>query len=170
MVIKPIKIKMLDVTGISYFNPIFTFTLLFVIVYAILSKTKILGDSSWIQVIVSLVLSAIFVSVVEIRGYVESVVPGFSVLVVLMFFVLFLAAFALGKADSIAKPWLIWVFIIILGLVFLYQGYYHLHMSSNHTYLGIRDFLGNSRVSGGLWLVIFAAIVTFAITRKAGGK
>lgn len=161
---------MIDVTGISYFNPIFTFTLLFVIVYAILSKTKILGDSAWIQVIVSLVLSAIFVSVVEVRGYVESVVPGFAILVVLMFFVLFLAAFALGKPDAIAKPWLIWVFIIVLALVFLYQGYYHLDVSSNHTYLGIKDFLGNSKVSGGLWLAVFAAIVTFAVTRKVAGK
>ncbi len=161
---------MIDVTGVSYFNPIFTFTLLFVIVYAILSKTKILGDSTAMQAIVALVLSAIFVSVVEVRGYVESVVPGFAVLVVLMFFVLFIAAFALGKPDAIAKPWLIWVFIIILGLVFIYQGYYHLHVSSNHTYLGIRDLLGDGKVAGGVWLAIFAAIVTFAVTRKVNGK
>lgn len=161
---------MIDVTGISYFNPIFTFTLLFVIVFAILKQSKILGDSTAMQAIIALVLSAIFVSVVEVRGYVESVVPGFAVLVVLMFFVLFIAAFALGKPDDIAKPWLIWVFIIILGLVFLYQGYYHLHMSSNHTYLGIRDLLANGKVAGGVWLAIFAAIVTFAVTRKAAGK
>lgn len=159
---------MIDVTGISYFNPIFTFVLLFVIVFAILAKSKILGDSSWIQVIVSLVLGAIFISVVEVRSYVEGVVPGFAVLVVLMFFILFIGAFALGKPEAIAKPWLVWVFVLILILVFAYQGFYHLDVASNHTYLGIKDLLGNEKVSGGLWLVIFAAITVFAVTRKAG--
>ena len=157
-----------DLTGLSFFNPIFTFVLLFVIVFAILQKTKILGESNAIQAIVSIVLSLIFVSVTDVRGYVESVIPGFAVLVVALFFVLFLAAFGLGKADAIAKPWLIWMFIAILAVVFIYEGFYNFDVGSNPAYLDIKHWLHDGKVVGGLWLVIFGAIAVFAVTRKAG--
>ncbi len=161
---------MLDVTGISYFNPIFSFVLLFVIVFAILEKTRIIGESKPIQVIVSLVLSLIFISVIEVRGYVEAIVPWFAILVIALFFVIFLAAFGLKDMGSIMKPWLVWVFVILLAVVFIYTGYYQFNVPGNAGYISIKEWVGDKRVAGGLWLVIFGAITTFAITRKAAGK
>ena len=157
---------MIDLSAISYFNPIFSFVLLFVIVFAILQKSKILGDSKPIQVIVGLVLSLMFISVVEVRGYVESVTPWFAVLVVALFFVIFLAALGLGKTDAIAKPWLIWVFIAILAIAFIYQGYHSLDVASNGDYISIKHWIQDDEVSGALWLVVFGGIATFVVTRK----
>jgi len=157
---------MIDLSAVGYFNPIFSFVLLFVIVFAILQKSKILGESKPIQAIVGLVLSLIFISVVEVRGYVESVVPWFAVLVVALFFVVFLAALGLGKTDAIAKPWLIWVFIAILAIAFIYQGYHSLDVASNGDYISIKHWIQNDEVSGAFWLVIFGAIATFVVTRK----
>lgn len=159
-----------DISGISYFNPILTFVLLFVLVYAILEKTKIIGETKAIQAIVSLILSAIFASVFEVRSYVESVTPWFAVLVVALFFVIFLAAFGLKDPGSIMKPWLIWVFIGLLAIVFLYQGYNVFDVAGNHDYLSIKDWIQEPKVAGGLWLGIFAIITVFAVTRKAAGK
>ncbi|MBU3913397.1 MAG: hypothetical protein KKB21_03890 [Nanoarchaeota archaeon] len=158
---------MIDLSSIGFFNPIFSFVLLFVIVFAILQKSKILGESKPIQVIVALVLSLIFISVVEVRGYVESVIPWFAVLIVALFFVVFIAALGMGKTDAIAKPWFIGVFIAILAIAFIYQGYNSLNVASNQDYISIKNWLSDSRIYGGLWLVIFGAIATFAITRKA---
>jgi len=157
---------MIDLSAISYFNPIFSFVLLFVIVFAILQKSKILGESKPIQAIVGLVLSLIFISVVEVRGYVEAVTPWFAVLVVALFFVVFLAALGLGKADDIAKPWLIWVFIGLLAIAFIYQGYNSFDVASNGDYISIKHWIQDEQISGALWLVVFGGIATFVVTRK----
>jgi len=159
---------MIDLSAISYFNPIFSFVLLFVIVFAILQKSKILGESKPIIAIVGIVLSLIFVSVVEVRGYVETITPWFAVLVVILFFVVFLAALGLGKTDAIAKPWLVWVFIAIMAVIFIYQGYNSFDVAGNGDFISIKHWVQDDEVSGALWLVIFGAIATFAITRKVG--
>lgn len=159
-----------DLTGIAYFNPILSFALILVLAFAVLKKTKILGESTGIQAIISIILSLIFVSVVNVREYVEMVSPWFAVLIVLMFFVIFLAAFALGKPDAIAKPWLAWVFIGLLAIVFLYLGYHQFNVASNSDFIDLKHWIREPKVAGGLWLVIFGVIVTFAITRKAAGK
>ena len=155
-----------DLSGIGYFNPIFTFVLVVVVIFAILNRTKIIGESSPIQAIVALVLGLIFASVTDVRNYMESVIPGFAVIVIALFFVIFLAAFGLKDMGAIMKPWLVWVFIGILAIVFIYQGYYHLNIPGNDAYVSISDWLHEGKVAGGLWLLIFAAITTFAITRK----
>ena len=159
-----------DLTGIAYFNPILSFALILVLVFAVLKKTKILGEGNGINALISIVLSLIFVSVVNVREYVEIVSPWFAVLAVLMFFVLFLAAFALGKPDAVFKPWLVWVFIVLLALVFVYLGFYQFNVLHNPDFIDLKHWLREPRVAGGVWLVIFGGIVTFIVTRKAAGK
>ena len=64
---------MVDLSLIQSYLPILSFLLVFTIVFAVFAKYKILGESKPIQAIVGLVLSLIFISVVEVRGYVEAV-------------------------------------------------------------------------------------------------
>jgi len=158
---------MIDISGITYFTPIFSFALLFVIMFAILHKTKLLGEDEWIQAIVSGVLAVIFVSVVEVRGLVESVVPWFGVVVIALFFVAFLAFFALKEPDKILKPWLVWVLVGVLVLVFLFKGFHIFNVGSNSDFLSIKDWISDGKVAGSLWLAVFAIVVGVAITRKA---
>lgn len=159
-----------DLSGIAYLNPIFSFALVLVLVFAILEKTKIIGENRYIQGIISLILAVIFVTVVDVRNYVESVIPWFAVLIVAMLFVVFLAAFGLKDMGAIMKPWLIWVFIGILAIVFIYQGWHVFSLAGNPDYISISKWVREPKVAGGIWLVIFAAITTFAMTRKLGGK
>ena len=46
---------------LSYFMPILAFVLVFVVVYAVLVKSKIFGDNNFIYSIISLVVSLIFI-------------------------------------------------------------------------------------------------------------
>jgi hypothetical protein len=156
----------LDITGLAFFNPLFSFVLLFVIAYAVLDKIKIIGENKAINVIVAAMLAVIFATVLDVRNFAEAVIPWFGVLVIAMFFILFMAAFLLGKADAIAKPWLAWVFIVLLAIAFLYKGWHIFDVSSNSDYQSLKDWLYNKEVAGSLWLIIFAAVTGFAITRK----
>lgn len=158
---------MIDLSGISYFLPIFSFVLIFVVVFAILRKTKMLGDNNFIMAMVSLVLAVIFISFSDVRSYIEAVSPWFVVLVIAMFFVLVLGGFLLAKdITAIARPATAWVFIALLALVFIVIGYSHFNLSSNMTFLGIQDFFSEESYSSTIVLGVIALIVGIAITRK----
>ena len=153
-----------DLSQAAYLTPLYSLVLVFVIIYAILNKTKILGDSKIIQSIVSLVISLIFVSVSDIRGYIEAVTPWFSVLIIALFFVLFLVGFAIKKPEDIIKPWFIWVFIAILVLIFLVIA--SNSFSSNAAVIDIKGWVTKERNFGSIALIIVAAVAIFAVTRK----
>ena len=78
----------LDISGLAYFMPIFGFLFIFVIVFALLDKTKILGGVKWIDVLISFIVAIIFATMTSVREYVEQVTPWFVVLVVALFFIL----------------------------------------------------------------------------------
>ena len=52
----------IDISGIYFFMPVFSFLFVFLIVYAILARTKILGDSGFVNLLVSFIISIIFMS------------------------------------------------------------------------------------------------------------
>lgn len=156
----------MDISGISYFLPAFSFTLVLVVVYAVLNKTGVIGGSKAIQAVVAIVLSLIFISLADVRIFVEKVTPWFGVLVIAMFFIIFFAYFGLKEPDKFMKPWIIFVFIGLLVIVFLVQGYHTFDVAGNPDYLSVKDWLYDEKVAGTLWLVLFAAVAVFAVTRK----
>ena len=52
-----------DVSAITYFAPIAAFLVVFLVAFAILHKSRLLGDLKWVNLFVSLVLAALFISV-----------------------------------------------------------------------------------------------------------
>ena len=46
-----------SVSAMSYFMPIFAFLLVFIVLYALLKSTKVLGDSEAIMLFISLLIS-----------------------------------------------------------------------------------------------------------------
>lgn len=158
---------MIDLTPVSYLLPVFSFVLVFVLVFAILKKTEILGDNNFINALISLIMAVIFISFSDVRGYVEQVSPWFVVLVVAMFFVLLLGGFMLAKdIGEIARPATAWVFIGLLALIFLAVGYEHFNLTSNSVFLDVKDFFLEKKVSGSILLGIVALVVGIIITRK----
>lgn len=158
---------MIDISGISYFLPIASFVLVFVVLFAILKKTEILGENTFIMAVVSLVFAMIFASFSNIRSYVEAVSPWFVVLIIFMFFVLMLGGFMLAKdIGKIARPGLAWAFIAVLTIIALYIGYNHFDVSCNPVFLHLKHWLFRRDVSGSVVLGIVALVVGIFITRK----
>ena len=158
---------MIDISGIGYFLPIFSFLFAFVVVYAILIKTQILGDNAFTQASTAFIIGVIFISLASVRSYVEAVTPWFVVLIFVLFFIILMAAFVLAKdAGKILRPGLVWVFIALLVLIFIFIFYNHFGVASNSDFLKIKDWIYDKSVSGSIFLLIIALIAGFAITRK----
>ena len=152
-----------DISGLEFFMPIFGFLFVFVIVYALLDKTKILGESKFINLLISFVIAVIFATVSSVQDYVQLVTPWFVVLVIALFFVLIIVGLSQNKISDIIGKRFVWVFIVALILVFL--------ISATKVFApvwwNVQDFITNEgRIVGGVLLLIIGALAAWVITRK----
>lgn len=152
-----------DISGLNYFMPIFFFLFVLVIVYAILAKTKILGGSKSVDLIVSIIIAVISVTVSSIEEYVETITPWFVVLIIALFFILLVVGMSQHQITDILGKKFVWVFIIILILAFLISA----TKVFSPVWEDVKDFISNEgRIVGGIILAIVAAATAWVITRK----
>lgn len=111
-----------DVSGISYFAPILAFLIVFIILFALLNKTKLIGENAFFQIFVSFVIATVFVSAAGVREYVLTITPWFALLVVSLFFILFVIGFVGKPVEGMAKGIGIF-FVIVLIIIFLVSGF-----------------------------------------------
>jgi len=102
-------------------NPFFTemllpFLLVFVIVFAILQKSKILGDGkAQIDAIVALVIGLILIGVPQPRDIIVGIMPWMAVAVAVILVFLILYGFVAGDLSK-APNWMKTTFGILAGL------------------------------------------------------
>src|SRR3989344_5097807 len=167
----------IDVSGISFFMPVFGFLLVTLVVYAVLAATKILGDHNFFNFFIALIMGVIFLSFSSLQLYVQTVVPWFVVLLFVVFLILLIGGFVGGKPDWIMNKGVGWVVVIILIIVFLiaairvFNPVFHPDLVITGGENGpsmlsqLTDFFGTSRVIGSVLLLIIAAIVAWVVTK-----
>jgi len=79
----------LDISGLNYFMPVYGFLFVFLIVFAVLAKTKILGENKFINLIVSIIIGVIFLTMSSVQDYVQMITPWFAVLIICLFLLCF---------------------------------------------------------------------------------
>ncbi len=151
--------------GVGYFMPIFAFLLVFLVVYALLVKSKVLGNNQIIMLFISFILAGFFIVESSLVKFVQFSSAWFGTIVVSVFFLIiilaFIPGFDMGKFFGI-NNWFAWV---LLGLV----------MAS---FVIISAYIFNWVVDWGMirgwfytdWfgmvlLLIIAAVVSFKITQ-----
>jgi len=107
----------LDVTGLQYFSSIFVFLFVWLVVYAVLLWTKVLGDNKFVHALIGLLL-AIFVLISPIATSVVADVAPF-VAVVFLFIVLISVATTMLGANIEAFPALRGVFLVFIILTII---------------------------------------------------
>ena len=107
----------LDVTGLQYFSNIFVFLFVWLIVYAVLLWTKVLGDNKFVHILIGLLL-AIFVLISPIATSVVADVAPF-VAVVFLFIVLISAATTMLGANIEAFPAMKGIFLVFIILIII---------------------------------------------------
>ena len=165
-----------DLSGFSYFIPIFGFLLVTIVVYALLMKLKILGEDHVVALFVAFIIAIIFVSMTSVRQVVENVIPWFALLIIALFFIFVIIGFSQGKFDK-APTWLMWTFVLILVGVFLVS---LMKVFSNVIFpylpgnpgpqdpflFKLKEFFYSSRFWGAILLLVIAGITAKVLVRK----
>ena len=154
--------KMVDLSLIQNYLPILSFLLVFTIVFAVLAKYKILGESKFVNLFVSFLTSTIFISLTSAREYVISITPWFAVFIVVSLFILALVGFS-GKVPEGFTKGLGIILVIALLVVFLVSAYFT--FSSSPVVVDISDWISKPRIYGALILLAVSAIVSWVLIK-----
>jgi len=164
----------LDISGINFFMPVFSFLFVFILVYALLAKTKIIGDNKFVLLLISFIIAVVFMSFSSLELFVRTVIPWFIVLVIAVFLILIIGMFS--SKDWVPKSWFAWIVIVVLLVIFLISAIYVFNpvfhpdlgvASGGETSLlqQIRSYMGGG-VVGSIILIVIAIIVAWIITKK----
>lgn len=167
------------IINLAYFMPIFAFLLVFVVVYAFLAKTKLLGKSAFINIFVSFIAAIIFVASPAATEFTTVAFAWLAVFIVSLVFILLILAFTGGKLEDIVKsPALAKVVIIVLIVIFLAAGIKVFgpaikpylpgqpETGGAETLLEAKHLILHPAVLGTLLLLAIAAIVSYVLTKK----
>jgi len=120
----------IDLSGLNFFMPIFSFLLVFFICYAILNKIKII-DNKGIHILISFILAAFFIVNLSLVEFVEFSSAWFVVFLVCIFLILLLVSFTHGKLDAIIKPGVAWFLVAGLIIFFIVSSAYVFNWAIN---------------------------------------
>ena len=81
--------------------------------YAILAKTKLLGESNFVNLFLSFIFATIFVTFSPGVDYVTTITPWFVILIISLLFVMMIIGFSQKEIDKMMKPGFSWFFIVL---------------------------------------------------------
>lgn len=146
----------------------FPFLLVFFILFAILEKTKILGEKKQINALVAFIIGLIFVSVVYPVVVVNNLILFLTVALVAMFVGLLIWGFVGEKAQiegKISK----WIFAVVLIIVMVAA-----ILWATGFYTPIYDWLFKQNWSNSFWtnflFIVTIAIAIALILKSSGGS
>lgn len=108
----------LDITGLQQFSTIFVFIFVWLVVYAILTYSKILGENKAIHVIIGLVIALLVLFSPIATGTIEYIAPWFAVVFIFVIFAsIALKLFGATGVESLGSLRIVTVVVILLVLV-----------------------------------------------------
>ena len=169
----------IDLSGFSFFIPLITFLIVFLISFAVFQKASLFENKFW-QLFVSFLISIIFVSSSGPTLYVATIVPWFAIFIVTFVLVLALLSFAqVGKewTNGISKIFVVGLLLIfMISALFVFSSYISPYLPWNSGYGGNPDVLTianwfyQPRVYGALILLIIAGLVSWFLARNVVSK
>jgi len=157
-----------DLSSINYFLPLLGFLLVFIIIFVILKKTKLI-ENPYFEVFVSFLVATVFVSAAGSVDYVLNILPWFAILAVSLFLILALVGFS-GKHEGLHKGIGI-AFVILLILAFVvsaivvYSSYIGPYLPGSPNQSGIAGWIYSPPVLGGLLLLVVSALVSWVLVK-----
>ena len=141
---------------------ILPFLLIWVIVFAILQKTKLLGENKQVDSIVAIVIAFIFVAALQPKEIVSNLILFLTVALVVVFVGLLLWGFVSGKEmkENILGPtWAKWVFGIVVVVAVIIALLWASGIQNN-----VVDFFFRQSWSQTFWVnAIFVIVIAAAL-------
>jgi len=166
----------IDISGLNFFMPVFSFLFVTLIVYLILLKTKILGEGKFLLFLISFIMAIIFMSFSSLELYVQTIIPWFIVLFVVVLLVLLVAGLSTKSLDKMMTPGFAWIVVGVLVVIFLiaavkvFNPVFHPDLivaSGEGTSMleQLKGYLDGGAV-GSILLLVIAGIVAWVVTKK----
>jgi hypothetical protein len=154
-----------SVSVINYFMPIFAFLLVFIVIYALLMKTKVLGENQPVMLFISFILSSFFIVQASLVEFVKFTSAWFSAIVIGVFFLVAILGFLPGKEPFafLGKGnWFSWTILGVIVAFFVISSAYVFNWAVNW---GTVQSWADTSWFGMLLLLIVAAIVSWKIKK-----
>jgi len=154
-------------------SPIFTegvlpFLLVFVLIFAVLQKSRVLGEGkSKIDALVSLAIALILVGTPAPRNYIVEMIPWLAVALVVLLIFFLLYGFAAGstKESGFVIPGWMKNTILVLAIIFVIV----LVLVITKTWDKLWDWLSGDGMGGTVVMVIIVAVALW-VAIGTGGK
>lgn len=168
-----------DISGITYFLPILSFLLVFVVSYAVIAKSKVI-EQLWLQIFVSFALATIFVSAVSARDYVLNIAVWFAVLLISLFLIMLILGLA-GKDVAFMHKGIGIAFVVatlimfVVSAIFVFGDYFTPYLpggdsnGGNTHVLTFTNWLYSPRVGGAILLLVVSGLVAWVVQSNGGG-
>lgn len=153
--------------AVSYFLPVFAFLLVFIVVYALLKKTEILGGSEPVMIFISFILASFFIVEASLVEYVKFSGAWFAVIIIAVFFLVLIFGLLPGDnpfGEVNKKSWIGWVVVGLIVALFVISSAYVFHWAVNWDTL---SHWADSDWFGMVLLLIIAALVAWKIAGKS---
>jgi len=154
-----------SVSVVGYFMPIFAFLLVFIVIYALLIKTKVLGENQPVMLFISFILSSFFIVQASLVEFVKFTSAWFGVILIGVFFLIALLGFLPGKEPFafLGKGnWFSWVILGVIVAFFVISSAYVFNWAVNWGM--VQDWF-SSGWFGMILLLVIAAIVSWKIKK-----
>ncbi len=169
----------IDVSWLNFYMPVFGFLFVFVVMFAVLLKTNVLGDNVFTNAFVSFIFGIIFITFSPGVDFITTLLPWFVILVISLLLVLVIVGFSQNDMESFMKPWLGWVFIILLVVAFLVSAIVVFNpilgpylpgsgVEGEGFLFDVRNFVFGEQFLGGILLLGVALVASWLIAKKAG--
>ncbi len=116
----------LDVTLLQYFSIVFPLILVFVVTFALLEITKILGENKSINAVVAIVIALITIMSTDILKVVNWVTPWYVLLIFFIFMLYFMFRFMgiseKDFAEKIVVDRSVYWTVIVIAIIIMFSG------------------------------------------------
>lgn len=152
---------------VSPFNsimPIVSFLFVFVLVYALIVKSKLLEGNAMVPVFISLLIASFFIVNTNLINFVKISTSWVIVLFVVVFFVMLILSFVGGDAVKVftGNKSITWVIVFVIIVTFVITSSYIYNWTINWN---VADSWLDKEWFGMLVLAIVAIVVSFIITK-----
>ena len=154
--------------------PVISFLFVFILIYALLVKTKVLDMSPWATAFFSLIIASLFIVNVKLVDFVQLNVSWFVVFIVCVLLILMMAGFlgkdALTLLTSEKGAWskgFVGTLLVILILVFVFSSSYVFNWAISWE---ATKNLMNQEWFGMALLIVVGAFVAYVLTRTVVKK
>jgi hypothetical protein len=106
-----------DLKNFGLFDVLLPFMLVFVIIYAVLTKTKILGEKKQFNVAIALVMALFTIVATPVIEIINKAIPNVSIVIVAVIMVLILIGVMGGQVSWIGGSLSGWIALISFGVV-----------------------------------------------------